>query len=369
MTPEQKKLKIRSLLARLDALEGEPVGKEVDKLLEQEAEMARSLVKNSPTTKAVKRLTEELDKVKKDPRVKNISATLQKTSQETSAKFDLLVSDFGAAITALQTELRDSTGRERGERDTQVKSVLERLDLLSDKFSGDYASLETRSALLESEASRVWQELTRIFSELSSSIDGVSSRISSAEKDTAEALLTAKGALDEIEKVEKSLISRISQIATGERGGGNMNRNIAVGGNQSVLSMFNDINIKPGNNVSLSYTNNQATGFVDLTISATGGGASVGGMVRSIETVATSQTIGSVTGTDYVYIASAGIQLQLPSATTNANLYTIKNKGVSSVLIVPDGADTIDTDANIILATQYTSVDLISDGVSNWNIT
>jgi hypothetical protein len=58
----------------------------------------------------------------------------------------------------------------------------------------------------------------------------------------------------------------------------------------------------------------------------------------------------------------------LPTAAGNTNLYTIKNIGTSSVIIIPDGAETIDTQANIIMPVQFTSVDLISDS-SNWNIT
>ena len=95
----------------------------------------------------------------------------------------------------------------------------------------------------------------------------------------------------------------------------------------------------------------------------------MGGMVRSVNNISTSQVMGDTSGTDYVYVCGAGVRLTLPTANTNTNLYTIKNKGTSSVLVSPNGADTIDTDPNLILVTQYTSVDLISDGVNNWNIT
>ena len=108
---------------------------------------------------------------------------------------------------------------------------------------------------------------------------------------------------------------------------------------------------------------------MDVTFASSGGGqGSVGGVVRSINTVNTSQTAGNTSGTDYIYICSGGINLTLPDATANTNLYTIKNTSTSSVLVSTTSLQTIDTQSTIILATQYTSIDLISDG-SNWDIT
>lgn len=163
--------------------------------------------------------------------------------------------------------------------------------------------------------------------------------------------------------LRRELINRINHI-----GGGNMNRNIAIGGNTSVLSRYTDINIKAGANVTLTYSNNNTTKYLDLTIGSSGGGGSVGGTVRSINNISSSQTAGATAGTDFVYIATAGVALTLPTAAANTNLYTVKNTAASSILIATTGGETIDTQANLILATQYTSVDLISDG-TNWEIT
>lgn len=169
---------------------------------------------------------------------------------------------------------------------------------------------------------------------------------------------------DSIKELRTELITKINN-----KGGGNMNRNIAIGGNTSVLSMFTDINLKAGNNVNITYTRNNTTKYTDITFSATGGGGSVGGTIRSINNINTSQSAGSNTGTDYVYICSAGVQITLPPASTNTNLYTIKNISTSSILVSRNGADTIESDTSLILATQFTAVDLISDGSNNWNIT
>lgn len=167
-----------------------------------------------------------------------------------------------------------------------------------------------------------------------------------------------------ISAIMPSVMARIPQ----NHGGGQANRNIAIGGNQSVLSRYGDINLKAGSNVTIVYSSNNTTKFTDVTISSSGGGGSVGGTVRSINNISTSQTAGSTAGTDYVYICSAGINLTLPDAVGNTNLYTVKNTSTSSVIVTTTAAETIDTAPNIIMPVQYTSIDLISDS-ANWQIT
>lgn len=170
-----------------------------------------------------------------------------------------------------------------------------------------------------------------------------------------------------IETIRPSVFSHIARLIP--QGGGNMNRNISIGGNASTLSRYTDINLKAGSNVTITYANNDATQNTDITISSSGGGGgSVGGVIRSINTISTSQTAGATSGTDYVYICSAGVQLTLPTAVANTNLYTVKNTSSSSVLVSTTSAQTIDTSPNVIMPVQFTSIDLISDG-SNWDIT
>jgi len=166
----------------------------------------------------------------------------------------------------------------------------------------------------------------------------------------------------EFEKALKKL--RIEALS---RGGGAMNRKITFGG-VDYLTRFTDINYKPGTNVGFTIADNQTTKMVDVTITATGGSSSVAGTVRSIKTVSVSSTIGTTAGTDQVILANDGIMITMPDAILDTNLYTIKNVGVSSVLIATILGQTIDAQANIIMPIQYTSIDLISDS-ANWNIT
>ncbi len=143
-----------------------------------------------------------------------------------------------------------------------------------------------------------------------------------------------------------------------------MNRQIYING-ADFLKKYTDYNIKAGSNVTITYVDNNATKKVDVTFSATGGGGSVGGTVRQIQTVGVSSTIGSLAGTDQVYLLNQGVQIVLPTPVGDTNLYTIKNVSNSSILVV----GTIDDDATgVIMPVKYTSIDLISNNVS-WDIT
>lgn len=164
------------------------------------------------------------------------------------------------------------------------------------------------------------------------------------------------------EKELKVLRNRLNSIGIG---GGNANRDIKIGG-ADALKPYTDINLKAGANVTITYAANNTTRYTDVTIAATGGG---GGTVRSITTIAVDTAAGSTAGTDYVYICSSALTLTLPATVGNTNLYTVKNTSTGSITIATTGGDTIDGSVNLVLVTQYTSVDLVSDGVSNWNIT
>jgi hypothetical protein len=94
---------------------------------------------------------------------------------------------------------------------------------------------------------------------------------------------------------------------------------------------------------------------------ATGGG----GIARTIVTVSANQTAAAAASTDYVYILTGDYTLTLPTAASNTNRYTIKNRHTASVALAFNGGETADG-GGIILSTN-SSVDLVSDG-SNWVI-
>lgn len=161
-------------------------------------------------------------------------------------------------------------------------------------------------------------------------------------------------------KLRREIMDRINNL-----GGGSINRQIFIGG-ADALTKYSDINLKAGSNVTITYTNNNTTKKVDITFAATGGSGS--GIVRSINNISSDTTAAASSTTDYVYLISGTTTLTLPDATTNTNLYTVKNVGTGVVTINTTSSQTIDGSLTIVMPVQFTSVDLISDS-ANWNVT
>jgi hypothetical protein len=278
--------------------------------------------------------------------------------------------DIGAVTESLSQLSEELVSVDSSTRQTinKIQSEITKLGVLVDdklKFATKDVGLKLLKEIKQVDASvldtdtRFKQDVGRIDSIIASSVAELRASI--------DALPRPKDWQDSIDDLDKKIAKvrtdLLSAIST-KIGGGNANRNILVASNPSVLGRYTDLNLIPGSNVTLSYTNNDNLKTTDLTIAATGGG----GAARSISTVSVSSVIGALASTDYVIIASAGIELTMPTAVSNTNLYTIKNTSASSVLLTPDGSETIDTQSDLILATQYTAVDLISDN-ANWQIT
>lgn len=292
----------------------------------------------TPIIQAVNTLHQEFDN-----QVNNLISQLDSKSseltilnRETDSTSLARISELNDEISNVRGQIKDATD----EKDADLEELRqELLKTLTDADSVSDKQISDQITVLDGKINELEVDLGENKTELATNIDNV-----------AQAL----------PKLKAEIFTKIAGM-----GGGNMNRNISVGGNSSVLSRYTDINLKPGANVTLSYSNNDTTKNLDLTIAASGGG---GGTSRSISTVTVSSVIAAVSGTDYVILANAGIQLTLPTAVSNTNLYTIKNIGSSSVLIGTTSSQTIDTSSTIIMPVQFTSIDLISDS-ANWQIT
>lgn len=284
----------------------------------------------------------------------------------------------------IEGEITQLTITLQGLEDSFTTSFESRVKTLEAKFKGDISALDETLGKMESSTSKKSADLELQIKiakqDLSNTLETALTKLEDARKSASklvqdfrsETLGEQKSLKDLLEKVKKELTTDLTTKFTAlanSRGGGNANRNISIGGNSSVLSRYGDINLKAGANTTIVYSNNDITKNVDVTISSSGsGGGSVIGTTRSINTISTSQVAGSVSLTDYVYICSAGINLTLPTAVGNTNLYTVKNTSTSSVLVSTTGGQTIDTQANVIMPVQFTSIDAISDS-ANWEIT
>jgi hypothetical protein len=277
-------------------------------------------------------------------------------------------------------KLKDDLDVKESEIENKLESKSEELKLLlsnSDMASAEKINeIESEIEELEKDVEELKKPVEDRITPVIEGMANLEKRLNKSIKDKEEILLSEiSGAklsgetgltkevnilMDKIDSLRMDMFSRLSRV-----GGGNANRQIFIGG-VDPLKRYTDINLKAGSGMTITYANNDATKKVDITFVSAGG---PGGTTRSIESTSVSSVVGSVAGTDYVVICNQGVAITLPPAVGNSNLYTIKNTAASSVLVVPDGVETIDADSEIVLSTQYTAVDLVSDGVSNWNIT
>lgn len=251
------------------------------------------------------------------------------------------------------------------EKITALNSLLEKkaLEMKTgdvDSLKAEVLDIQVQLSFLEDGQKKLKKSIPDL-TDLENRVDEVttqlSSRIDALEEEEPQEIKDWQNTID---KLRIELLGKMNSI-----GGGSMNRHINFNGTD-FLTKYTDINYKAGSNVTFTIANNNQTKMVDVTISSSGGG---GGSTRSINSISTSQTAGSTSGTDYVYICSGTMTLTMPDATaSNTNLYTIKNVGVGIVTINTTSAQTIDGSLTIVMPVQYTSVDLISD-TANWNVT
>ena len=92
--------------------------------------------------------------------------------------------------------------------------------------------------------------------------------------------------------------------------------------------------------------------------SVTGGG----GITRSVSVISVSSTLAAAASTDYMIFTNVGIQVTLPTAISNINLYTVKNMAASSVQVAAAAGQDIDGSATVLMPTQYEALNFISNG-------
>lgn len=235
--------------------------------------------------------------------------------------------------------------REKGLRG-ELKTLRESLSQLEVIQGGDFKTLLENIESVREIEDRVNKKIEEL---------GVDKKFS---KEEAKKVIKELNEL--IDELRRDLLNKIANL-----GGGSMNRQVLFGG-VDRLTRYTDYNLIAGTNVTFTVSEDNTNKRVNLTISSSGSGG--GGITRLITSVAVDTGAGSDADTDYVYLVSGTTTITLPTAVGNENLYTIKNVGVGVVTVVPTGAEVIDDDASVIMPTQYTSVDIISNNVS-WNIT
>jgi hypothetical protein len=353
-----RKEKIRKLVEGLSSFDDEVV-KSIDTLNTEIAEFTKK-IKAGVTAETLDQVRSSFKKLERS--VEPLNSAVTTLGENLSQREEQLLIELRDSIDGISRDIERSNKLNYKEASDFFNS---RLDKIQNATKSEVVKIGERISKLNNILDDIENRLVGDIR----GIDGAFKRDVSKLRKTIESLNIPdpkewQRKFDDLQKrtdrVRADLLGAVSRV----RGGGNANRNILVGNNPSVLGRYTDLNLKAGTNVTLSYTNNDNLKTTDLTIAAAAGT----GVVRAVETLAVSSVLADTASTDFVFIASQGVQLTLPTAVGNTNLYTIKNAAASSVLVTPNGAETIDGEANIILATRYTAVDLISDD-SAWHIT
>ncbi len=363
---------------------------------------------------------EELEKELEALKAQRLS-TLDDLTKILQPKLDEYMGEITTLIETEVEDLKEDIEKRAGDSETtfaevynRIDEVLSRLSIINrlqseiKAFAGEItnaksevlqavAASETSSKEVAYRALGLINELTGNLPDIADDIVALGNRIDGlpeAYDDTE--------VWDELEKLRK--------LINTNHGGGQANRQINV--KSSVMSLkFTDINFQNSTSIGWTATDDTTNKRVNITASVllagSGGGGSLtvkeidgtptvasvttirvsngtmtddgGGQVTistgggstgitRISSLITATTLaGNAASTDYVYIAAAGIAFTLPDAATVSNLYTLKNASPSSVLITAVGGDTLDGNASVLLSTQYSALDFISDG-TNWNL-
>lgn len=298
----------------------------------------------------------------------DVNSKLESSRQEISSKLDSL--NYEPLLEAFE-QLKEDITNHSFETSSQIN---EQLSQIKKEFSDNLLKLADSTGKSSQEAKKQTENLMKQIEVLSArkvEIPDFGKQIKDVEVKLSEALKTA-GQLSELkgeksaQETQKQFVNvdlAIKKLRSELSRGGSMNRKITFGG-VDYLTRFTDINYKAGTNVTFTVAENAQTKMVDVTVTASG----TGGTVRSINSVAVNTAAGATAGTDYVYLCTGTMTLTLPTAVGNTNLYTVKNVGTGVITIATTSAQTVDGKATITMATQFTSVDLISD-TANWNIT
>jgi len=363
---------LKNLLKELEGLENalpknETLGM-AERIIQDKYKDVTSKVKEDSSIQFLDAINTKLDKFKETFKLAPIIEAIEKIQSDFKQSQESVASEFQRSFeqsqltrTELESLIKNTKDDLEGMTAKEMKALLVKIDSLDSLLSFQDSNSKNQGQTLKSIITDFETKIGKLTSDFKASSDSSLLKNTDSDNRFKASDSSIKRLEEELKKLRKDIFARLSNL-----GGGNANRNIAVGGNTSVLSRYTDINIKAGSNVTITYANNDVTKYLDLTFASTGG--SVGGVTRSIATTTVSSTIGEVSGTDYVVIANAGVQLTLPTAVGNQNLYTIKNTGTSSVLVATTGGETIDDGPNALLSIQYTSIDLISDSI-NWKVT
>jgi hypothetical protein len=111
----------------------------------------------------------------------------------------------------------------------------------------------------------------------------------------------------------------------------------------------------------------KSMGVGTITYQGSGSGTSGGGSILAYRSVSSAPI--NLTQDDYLINCKSGsFVAQLPTAqsVTEGTVFVIKNSGLGTIALTPSGIQTIDGGGAAVSLYPYTSMMIMSDGVSNW---
>jgi hypothetical protein len=97
--------------------------------------------------------------------------------------------------------------------------------------------------------------------------------------------------------------------------------------------------------------------------------AITGGTINNTRVTVTSVAVDTTLNADHMIVLVSGSPtISLPTAVgISGRIYHVKNVGVKAITIIASGSQVIDGETSKTVSSQYSSLQLVSDG-SNWNI-
>lgn len=302
--------KIKALEGRLNALTPRKPTSLTDQLISEELENLRVDVSNRVSTRGLEKVQQDMASLSEKMDLKPMFDVLDKAQSTNKDAISKVQKDFERQFTLFAAKQNQDSISNKSALNLSRSEIQGQITQIRASFEAELAPLLSRDSLLASEIDRVSQEVSRL-----------SLFLTSANDDAKQDSETLNKALTDL---EKRVMSRVSNLTNH---GDHANRNIAVGGNTSVLSRYTDINFKAGSNVTLTAVVNNTTKYTDITIASSGGSGggsfltptgSVNGVtstfgVASQPTMVVADGMGRVEGFGYSYSSvAAQITVDIP---------------------------------------------------------
>ena len=241
-----KKDKLKNLLGRLNELQNKEAfsDNDIDNLIKQEVSNLANKLEENPTIKVLKRFSAELSTLKKEFDLKPLTFLVNQLASEIESNQQEIASSFKKELSTKIAEVKSSIPSPAEPFDPS--NILKDISDLRDKF---LAKQDFDPTPLKKELESLRKNL-----EVLDKKEDLTPKI----KEELEKKLT---------ELRRDLLTLISNSQE-KRGGGNMNRQIKVGGTD-VLTRYTDINFVAGSNITITAANDNTDKNVDITITGT----------------------------------------------------------------------------------------------------